>query len=37
MVLQDEGRFFLPFRNAETGEIDVLYRKKSGKYGLISS
>ena len=37
MVLQDEGRFFLPFRNAETGEIDVLYRKKNGKYGLISS
>ncbi len=37
MVLQDEGRFFLPFRNAETGEISVVYRKKSGKYGLVSS
>ena len=37
MVLQDEGRFFLPFRNAETEEINVIYRKKSGKYGLISS
>lgn len=36
MILQDEGRFFLVFRNAETGEINVIYRKKSGKYGFIS-
>lgn len=36
MVLQDEGRFFLPFRNAETGEIGIVYRKKNGKYGLVS-
>jgi putative sigma-54 modulation protein len=35
-VLQDEGRFFLPFVNAETGQINIVYRKKSGKYGLIS-
>ncbi|HXG30221.1 MAG TPA: sigma 54 modulation/S30EA ribosomal C-terminal domain-containing protein [Thermodesulfobacteriota bacterium] len=36
MMLQDEGRFFLPFRNAETGEIGIVYRKKNGKYGLVS-
>lgn len=36
MTLQDEGRFFLVFRNAETGGINVIYRKKSGKYGFIS-
>ena len=36
MVLQDEGRFFLPFRNAESGEVNIIYRKKSRKYGLIS-
>lgn len=36
MVLQDEGRFFLPFRNVETDEINVVYRKKAGKYGLVS-
>ncbi|MBI2487940.1 MAG: ribosome-associated translation inhibitor RaiA [Deltaproteobacteria bacterium] len=35
MVLEDEGRFFLPFRNTDTGDISVIYRKKSGKYGLI--
>ncbi|MDA2919280.1 ribosome-associated translation inhibitor RaiA [Desulfobacterota bacterium AH_259_B03_O07] len=36
MVLQDQGRFFLVFRNADTGDIGVIYRKKSGKYGLVS-
>jgi putative sigma-54 modulation protein len=35
-ILQDEGRFFLPFRNAETGEVNIIYRKKSRKYGLMS-
>ncbi len=35
MILQDEDRFFLAFRNAETGEINVIYRKKSGVYGHI--
>jgi putative sigma-54 modulation protein len=36
MILQDEERFFLAFRNAETGEINVIYRKKSGVYGHIA-
>ncbi|HEX3033745.1 MAG TPA: ribosome-associated translation inhibitor RaiA [Thermodesulfobacteriota bacterium] len=35
MVLQDEERFFLPFRNAKTDEINVVYRKKTGTYGLV--
>jgi putative sigma-54 modulation protein len=36
MVLEEEGRFFLVFNNAETGGLRVIYRKKSGKYGLVS-
>jgi len=36
MILQDEHRYFLVFRNAGTGELNVIYRKKTGKYGLIS-
>jgi len=36
MTLQDEGMFFLAFRNAATGEINVIYRKKGGNYGLVS-
>ena len=36
MILQDRGDFFLAFRNAETGEINVIYRKKNGEYGHIS-
>jgi putative sigma-54 modulation protein len=35
MILEEMGAFFLPFRNAETGEINVIYRKKAGNYGLI--
>jgi putative sigma-54 modulation protein len=36
MSLQDEGRFFLVFRNKDSGDLNVIYRKKSGKYGLIT-
>ncbi|MCI0480666.1 MAG: sigma 54 modulation/S30EA ribosomal C-terminal domain-containing protein [Candidatus Dadabacteria bacterium] len=36
MVLQDEDRFFLVFRNKDTGDLNVIYRKKSGKYGIIT-
>ncbi len=36
MILQDEDRFFLVFRNEGTGNLNVIYRKKNGKYGLIS-
>ncbi|KAB2832402.1 MAG: ribosome-associated translation inhibitor RaiA [Candidatus Dadabacteria bacterium] len=36
MILQDEDRFFLVFRNKDTGELNVVYRKKSGKYGLVA-
>lgn len=36
MLLQEEGRFFLVFNNADTGRLGVVYRKKSGNYGLVS-
>jgi putative sigma-54 modulation protein len=36
LLLEEMGAFFLPFRNAETGEINVIYRKKAGNYGLIA-
>lgn len=35
MVIQETGAFFLPFRNAQTNEINIIYRKKAGNYGLI--
>jgi len=34
--LQDENRFFLVFKNKDTGDLNVVYRKKSGKYGVIT-
>ena len=36
MVLQEQDRFFLVFRNEETGTLNVIYRKKTGNYGLIT-
>lgn len=36
MILQEEDRFFLVFRNEDSGSINVIYRKKTGKYGLIT-
>jgi len=36
LLLEEMGAFFLAFRNAETGEINVIYRKKAGNYGLIA-
>ncbi|WP_456399442.1 ribosome hibernation-promoting factor, HPF/YfiA family [Persephonella sp.] len=36
ILLEEMGAFFLPFRNAETGEVNVIYRKKAGNYGLIT-
>jgi len=35
-LLEETGAFFFPFRNSETGEINVLYRRKAGNYGLIA-
>lgn len=35
MVLQEQDRFFLVFRNKESGTLNVIYRKKAGNYGLI--
>ncbi len=36
-ILQLEllGHSFFVFRNAETLEVNVLYRRRDGKYGLI--
>ncbi len=37
MMLNDENRFFLAFRNADTENLNVIYRKNNGQYGLISA
>lgn len=37
IMLNDENRFFLAFRNADTENLNVIYRKNNGQYGLISS
>jgi putative sigma-54 modulation protein len=36
-VLQLElvGHDFFVFRNAESGEVNVVYRRRAGNYGLI--
>ena len=36
-ILQLEliGHEFFVFRNAETNEVNVVYRRRDGKYGLI--
>lgn len=36
VILLSEERFFFPFRNATTGEINVIYRKTNGSFGLIA-
>jgi len=36
IILVSEGRYFFPFRNSASGEVNVIYRKKNGSYGLIS-
>lgn len=36
LLLEETGAFFLPFINSETGEVNVIYRKKAGNYGLIT-
>ncbi len=36
VILESEGRYFLPFINAATGELNVIYRKKNGNYGVIA-
>lgn len=36
LMLEELGAFFLPFINSETGQINVIYRKKGGNYGLIT-
>ena len=37
IMLNDENRFFLAFRNADTENLNVIYRKNNGQYGLISA
>ena len=38
-ILQMEllGHEFFVFRNVETGEIDILYMRKDGNYGIIET
>lgn len=36
IILVSEERFFFPFRNAASGEVNVIYRKTNGSYGVIS-
>ncbi|MEZ0324234.1 MAG: ribosome-associated translation inhibitor RaiA [Hydrogenothermaceae bacterium] len=36
IMLEEMGAFFLPFINSETGQVNVIYRKKGGNYGLIA-
>lgn len=36
LMLEELGAFFLPFINSETGQVNVIYRKKAGNYGLIT-
>ncbi|HIC96962.1 MAG TPA: ribosome-associated translation inhibitor RaiA [Aquificaceae bacterium] len=35
--LQQRGIFFLPFINADTGELNIIYRKRGESYGLITT
>ncbi len=37
IMLNDENRFFLAFRNADTENLNIIYRKNNGQYGLISA
>lgn len=36
LMLEELGAFFLPFINSETGQVNIIYRKKAGNYGLIT-
>ena len=35
--LEQTGAFFLPFVDIDTGSLKILYRKKGGNYGLITT
>jgi len=35
MQLEDTGNEFLVFYNAQTKEVNVIYRRKDGNYGLV--
>ncbi|MEJ7553812.1 MAG: ribosome-associated translation inhibitor RaiA [Aquificaceae bacterium] len=35
--LQESGVYFLPFIDAETGTLRIVYRKRGGNYGVINT
>ncbi len=35
MKLEEKGDMFLPFVNVETNEIDIIYKKGDGSYGMV--
>ncbi len=35
--LEQTGAFFIPFVDIDTGDLKILYRKKGGNYGLITT
>ena len=35
--LEENGAFFLPFIDIETGKLRILYRKKGGNFGVINT
>ena len=35
MKLEEKGDMFLPFVNVETNEVNVLYKRGDGSYGMV--
>ncbi len=37
LELQESGMYFLPFVDAETGTLRIIYRKRGGNFGVINT